>query len=494
MNAVLCWALAFSFSLAAQPAGDCRRCHGAIVDTYLRTGMGRSLTERLSPSDATFYHRLSNRHYRVSGGRMRRHQVDAQGREVNVVEKTIDLAIGSGNHAVTYVHRSPEERLLELPVTFYALDGWAMSPGYDKADHLDFRREITESCLFCHSASARPAPIDCGRCHGDSKAHLARPGRGTILNPSKLPAARQLEICLQCHLETTSGAFPDSQRKPGREVFSFQAGQQLDDYKVYFDRADGAERLEINHAGYRLLESKCFQGSQGRLTCTTCHDPHSAEARNACASCHNSGHVGAGGDCVSCHMPKRRTQDAIHVRMTDHKIARRPVIVDAEREPRTGYEGPLRVFFGGGSTDWAQTRQVIDSGRGTEADYRRWLSLEPESAQAMAGLGEALMRFGKREEALPFLRRALARHSGNVVALNALAVHEATAGRLEPAWRLLEQARRARPEHPLTWINLGVTYEAQGARDRAEAAYREAIRHQPDSSEARRRLAALLAR
>src|SRR5207247_6691893 len=25
-------------------------------------------------------------------------------------------------------------------------------------------------------------------------------------------------------------------------------------------------------------------------------------------------------DCVSCHMPKRRTQDVVHVVMTDHKI------------------------------------------------------------------------------------------------------------------------------------------------------------------------------
>src|SRR5207247_7212498 len=25
-------------------------------------------------------------------------------------------------------------------------------------------------------------------------------------------------------------------------------------------------------------------------------------------------------DCVSCHMPKRRTQDVVHVVMTDHRI------------------------------------------------------------------------------------------------------------------------------------------------------------------------------
>src|SRR5205823_4347319 len=31
-------------------------------------------------------------------------------------------------------------------------------------------------------------------------------------------------------------------------------------------------------------------------------------------------HVAAQTDCVSCHMPKRRTQDVVHVVMTDHRI------------------------------------------------------------------------------------------------------------------------------------------------------------------------------
>lgn len=150
------------------------------------------------------------------------------------------------------------------------------------------------------------------------------------------------------------------------------------------------------------------------------------------------------------------------------------------------------MFRGDGLLDLARTKQTIESGRGVEADYRRWLTLEPESTAALAALGEALMRFGKREEALPFLRRARKADPGNLTALNALAVYEAIGGRLKAALALLEQARAANPDHPLTWINLGVTHEAMGDRGKAEAAYREAIRHQPDSADARRRLAALI--
>lgn len=494
MNAALCSALAFSFSAAVAGTADCRPCHAAIVDSFLRTGMGRSIAARPVLPEGSFYHRLSNRHYEVAGGAMRRYQLSSDGAgETNRIEKKIDLAIGSGNHAVTYVHRTPEGRLIELPLTRYAERGgfWAMSPGYDRPDHLDFRREVAEACLFCHSASTTPSPIDCSRCHGPVEAHLAKPQRGSILNPARLPAQRQLEICLQCHLETASSGFPDSLRKPGRAVFSYRPGEPLADYKVYFDRADGAERFEINHAGYRLMQSRCFVESKGRMTCTSCHDPHAARARNTCSTCHGSEHARASTGCAGCHMPARRTGDAIHVRMTDHLIARKPALAEPEGENRTPYDGDLRVFFGSGLLDLARVKHVIDSGRGKEADYRRWVALEPDSAPALAALGEALMRFGKRNEAWPVLRRARRADPRNVTVLNAVAVYRATEGKLDEALGLLKAALRENPEHPLTLINLGVTYEAQGRATEAASAYREAIRAQPDSAEARRRLGAL---
>lgn len=105
--------------------------------------------------------------------------------------------------------------------------------------------------------------------------------------------------------------------------------------------------------------------------------------------------------------------------------------------------------------------------------------------------GDALMRFGKRTEAVRLLEKARAAGPRNPAVLNALAVHHATQGRLAKAIELLEKARASNPDHPLTWINLGVSHEAMGSADRALKAYLEAIRLQPDSSEARRRLASL---
>ncbi|MBI3684210.1 MAG: hypothetical protein HY235_27870 [Acidobacteria bacterium] len=480
-------ALAFS----SDGTATCRPCHAAIVDAYLKTGMGRSVERRAVP-DGTFYHRLSNRHYRLRGATLRRHQVDGEGKEVNIVEKSIDLIIGSGNHAETLVHRTPQGRLLEMPISRYRTY-YAMSPGYDRPDHPDFRREINENCLFCHSASIDPAPIDCGRCHGDASAHRNKPGRGNILNPARLSTQRQLEICLQCHLETASRGIPDSLRKPGRAVFSYRPGEPLGNYKAYFDRAgDPAPRFEVNHAGYRLLNSECFRKSEATMTCVTCHDPHTARARNACAGCHASAHARQTGDCAGCHMPKRRTEDAIHVTMTDHWIQRQPSYSEPRFEDHRPYTGDIVPFFwAGGSEMLKLANALLSADRQRTSEAFRAL---PPTPQNLASLGEALAREGKRAQAKRVLSQVLKADRTSPVALNAMAVMHATEGQLDQALRLLHLSRQANPDHPLTWVNLGVTWEAKGDPGRASEAYREAIRHQPDFAEARHRLSALLAR
>jgi len=455
--------------------------------------MGRSIAERPSPAAGTFYHRLSNRYYRISSASIARHQIDTQGQAINVIEKSISLAIGSGNHAITYVHRTPQGRLLELPISWYAkVGGYAMSPGYDRADHLDFRREISESCLFCHSAGPEPAAIDCRRCHGPSETHRAHPQKGNILNPARLVPQRQLEICLQCHLETASQGITDSLRRPGRTVFSFRPGEPLAEYKLYFDRAEAAtgDRMEINHAGYRLLQSRCFLESGGRMTCTTCHDPHAAAVRaNSCTQCHPRPHTT--GDCAGCHMPKRTAADAIHTEMTDHKISRRPQSMNPIREqdpPRAGgvidfytKSDPLSLAFAN-----RQDRDVDTC--------RAYLQRDPQNEPVRVALGNALLRLNQPRAAAEVLAKAVRLNPRDTDALTYLAVAEAVQGSHGKALEILQGAAAANPDHALCRINLGITHEALGDLVSALADYEEAIRLQPDSAEARHRRNAILQR
>src|SRR5262249_14052464 len=175
--------------------------------------------------------RRNGRHYQ------RRHQIAPDGREINVMEKQIDFVMGSGNHARAYLHLTARHTLVELPLGWYAEKGgyWAMNPGYDRPDHEGFRRQIAYDCMFCHNGYPKipaghdgpfadpvyvdplPEGIDCQRCHGPGRKHAelaktagAKPDdiRRTIINPSGLSADLREEVCLQCHLETTSFPLP----------------------------------------------------------------------------------------------------------------------------------------------------------------------------------------------------------------------------------------------------------------------------------------------
>jgi len=292
----------------------CAGCHRAAYESFRRTGMGRSFY-RPTPENTvedyqrnnTIYHQPSGRYYTIysRAGRyyQRRHQIGPDGREKNVVEKEIHYVLGSGNHSRTYLHKTEGGQLLQLPIGWYAERGgfWAMNPGYNRPDHMDFRRKIDRECFFCHNAyppieskpdsdrreltlpGAIPEGIDCQRCHGPGRQHVqsAQAGepleniRGAVVNPARLSPERQLEVCLQCHLESTSHKLPYSIRPYGRSYFSYRAGEPLGDYILHFDRsrqAGAAGEFEIAHAGYRLLKSACFLRSAGTLTCTTCHD------------------------------------------------------------------------------------------------------------------------------------------------------------------------------------------------------------------------------
>src|SRR5262249_41092 len=185
-------------------------------------------------------------------------------------------------HARTYLHRTAEDQLFELPVAWYSEDGgyWAMNPGYDFPNHYDFSRKITQECVFCHNAYPEIVPgsdrfgsesrfsgrlaegIDCQRCHGPGLRHIQAASRGNkqaireaIVNPAQLPAERQIELCLQCHLETTSTRLPHSILRFDRGAFSYRPGQPLSDYVLHFDQAPGtgwADKFEIAHQAYRL--------------------------------------------------------------------------------------------------------------------------------------------------------------------------------------------------------------------------------------------------
>lgn len=560
----------------------CQSCHAEIYRSYGEVPMARSLY-RPSPDSVIedytrenhFYHAPSNRHYRMiqREGRFyqRRYQLDAEDREKNVLEREVTWIIGSGEHARSYLSLDEGGVLRQLPVTWYPqIQRWGMSPGYDHPDHEDFSRQVTHSCLFCHNgypqlpepsdrygqrnvfSTELPSGIGCHRCHGPGADHVKLASSGTvaagqirqsIVNPARLSPERQLDVCLQCHLEAAAAA--PRFRRSGRPVFSFKPGESLADYIVHFDLGDPdsehpLDRFEIDSAGYRMRQSACFRLSRGAMTCTTCHDPHRrlrgeqavSHYRERCLSCHNRPSPAVHGetppgDCTACHMPKRRAQDVVHAVMTDHLIQKGPpgpnLLAPLQEDHSAGEEQPL-LYFPQSLSGWerdlylgmaevqtpgnlrqgldrltaalerksasfaepyvklAMAQARIGAYDAARASLGRALDMDPDSPIARFNLAEVLRRQGQFAAAVEQYRRTLAVDPNYAKAHLGLGLVNRQQGR--PA---MESFRRALQSDPLlAEALLGLGREALERRPPAEAAghFLQALRVDPDSAEA----------
>ena len=404
-----------------------------------------------------------------------------------------------------------------------------MSPGFDQSTPPDFTRIADESCLFCHNGypgagGVLAEGIDCQRCHGPGLHHvqLATEGkadkskvRAAIVNPARLSPELQMDVCMQCHLETTSAEFPAIIRRLDRAPFSYVAGEPLGAYMVHFDHgsaADARERFEIAGQAYRLRQAACFRNSQGRLTCTVCHDPHAVERgatsipyyRAKCVGCHRSvaaaGHPElASADCVSCHMPRRRTQDAVHVIMTDHLIQSGPASGDLTKpltESARTYRGPLAVYYPQLSSrerDLYLGVAMITGGLerpGGIAMLERGLDAH-SPAKAFAVLGEGYLAQGDPHAAVRAFRQAVERSPDAAKIHYNLAQALEAAGDMTGSRSEYERALHIQSVFPEAEYALGNLLVKSGEVALGSMHYQAAIRARPVYFEARNNLGVL---
>lgn len=580
----------------------CSLCHGDIAASYGQTGMGQSFHRVTSAGRIgdfqvhnTLYNRASDRHYRMieKAGAFfeQRFQIGFDGKETNREEMRIDYVVGSGSHAYTFLHRTREGKLIELPVSWYSEAGgyWEMSPGYDGPHQQGFRRAISYECMACHNGYPAPDPamngspdkdifgenlpegVDCQRCHGPGAAHVRAVEEGAsteaiqaaIVNPARLSRDRQMDACMQCHLETTSWPLPHSLRRFEHNAFDYRPGTPLEDYELAFDRKPGTgyeDDFEVAHQAYQLRKSACFRKSQ--MTCITCHDPHrqlhGEEATrhyvSICLGCHTGVHAagipGQGAQakrtgaeaptCLTCHMWKQRTDDAVHVVMTDHYIQRfKPKgdpLAPAKHNPGY-YRGEVVPYYpdslsgipnGDLYLAIAQTeddanlqagtmnlRNAINrdqpaaaefyfamgaaySKLGRNAESIRWyeeaLSRRPDYGQARRAEAAALEAAGDLPHAAEAGEKAVSTGHPDTVALTNLGRVYLGQGRLDDAKRVLGQALTIDPELPNANLLLGMTLMREGDAAGAESLYRSAIDSEPDLAEAHNNLAGILAR
>jgi Flp pilus assembly protein TadD len=528
----------------------CAGCHGEIAGSFHRTGMGRSLYR---PSDANriedysgknaIYNRRSDSYYVMAerGGSFyqQRYQLGPGGRRINLAEERVDYIVGSGDQARSYLHRDAENRLIELPVTWYTENRgyWAMTPGYDQLRQKDFHGPISHGCFFCHDAYPRaemgenatesgepvfpatiPQGIDCQRCHGPGAAHVKAAGdanstesqiRDAIVNPARLSRDRQLEVCMECHLSTSGSQDENVSRRFDRGVFSYRPGQPLADYKLYFDRAGDENRknnFDVVDAAYRLSFSECFKKST--MTCLTCHDPHVEEHGQAsrylkvCTSCHQSVRhtvaLPAGSDCLSCHMPKRRSQYAVQLVLTDHYIQRvKPAgdltkpIEEPDGMPQP--QGNLVLFYPKQLPESAENTLYLAYAAvmGSQNDKsqveqfeRKIEEIKPQEAEFYALLGEAYSDLGDDLNAEKWLEEAHRRAPDYRPILETLVKVLFAEKKFAEAADLLKQSVETPPLDSALFADLGNAYARTGNLDGAEQALNRSIAINPETAEA----------
>ncbi len=343
----------------------CAECHAERVasvrqTSHFRTSAKVTRASVLGPTDASASVRTgSSLSIAVveRGGELWQQAIDDARDER--LSRRMDVVIGSGKLAQTFLTWE-QDRLYELPMTWFAAVGWRFSPGYWE-DRADFSRPAVAKCLECHALWAETGNpelvhdnsfvgpilwgVTCERCHGPGREHIAwqhanpRAQRAAkIIVPSDLPRERRDDICLLCHATRGDEKLP---------VFSFRPG---DDLRAHYaapapPTVDPAhvDTLHSFDQGDRMHASRCFQ--QSSMSCITCHDPHRMERGDdaafvaRCLGCHEAAaltkkpgetkHDGKT-SCLDCHMPKRGTEAErrvgpagsaeSRVRMRDHRI------------------------------------------------------------------------------------------------------------------------------------------------------------------------------
>ncbi len=264
--------------------------------------------------------------------RDRRLFVARSGDEGSHTPIAIDFAIGSGQHATTFVTLARGERGkrpgLEHRLSYFAHSrSLGLTPGQHESSKLGQSRygywltpEVIQDCINCHSTrtSARdPKVLDvetmipnvsCERCHGPARSHVEKAYNGTpaeglsmLLGPG-CDAPSEVQSCGTCH--RLPRHFPPSEIRPENVVLA-------------------------RFPSVGLTQSKCYSASQGALRCTSCHDPHARVSheqimyQDVCLSCHRAAprrtcSVSPRSGCVACHMPKRTVGRGLQ--FSDHWI------------------------------------------------------------------------------------------------------------------------------------------------------------------------------
>jgi hypothetical protein len=224
-------------------------------------------------------------------------------------------------------------QLYESRVGYYPLiNGLGITTGDEQLDPKTLEDAIgrpiseaeTKMCFGCHATGAvvnqkvdlaalKPG-LTCEHCHLEASAHLA----AIVADAEHVPLPKKLGAMSS---EDTSNFCGQCHRTWETVVRSHWRGQ-----------------ADVRFQPYRLANSRCFNGTDPRISCVACHNPHQKIVRDTayydpkCLACHSPQATAAVADgvhakicpvaksnCSSCHMPKVALPNGL-MELTDHQI------------------------------------------------------------------------------------------------------------------------------------------------------------------------------
>lgn len=524
---------------------SCRDCHEGNFVNFVRTGMGRSfypmsadnIVEDFVENNEFADPRSGVRYLMFErDGRFYQRQfvLDGEGNEFAVDEYELTYVIGSNNHSRGYITLR-DGKLFQAPICWDPTEEfWMFCPGFEfQNDH--FGREISASCIFCHNGRVELVEgernlyheplamgIGCERCHGPGEAHVtfrtdpedpwvdpAQPDP-TIVNPARLPAEQRLQVCFQCHLGDTSATVRVVRHD--RSLKDFRPGMAITDLLVPFRY----EQQTVSSFGLvsqadRMIQSRCYLESNGKMECLTCHNPHisvyenpKGSFRDNCMICHDREACTAPSaqrsstdptdDCVACHMRRAEPNDRKYAIFTDHWIRRDALHTPADQRTRFDLEPIFPDVF----ATYPEGERAYYNGRAhflralnSAPSVRRWHWARAEEAfreaiEKQFGVTETWFFLGKLHmyqqrpvEALTAFRRALALDPEHHDATFAAAQSLASLDRHDEASALFAGMIERDPGDTLALAELARMHWTLHRFERAVELYRRAVRQEP---------------
>jgi hypothetical protein len=321
---LLMWCCSASAQVNPKPV-TCGSCHRSQALTQPGTQMGRALQLPGDNPELSAHPRLT---FRTGPYLYTVETHNGQSRySVSDGTRTLSVPIlwSMGAQAQTWILER-EGRMYESMVSFYPnLNGLFTTVGdeqmapktLDEALGRPLSDEDVRTCFGCHTSNAIV----------DDKLHLATMTPGLSCEHCHVGSMEHLKNAIK----GDSGAGFTSLSDLSTEDISNFCGQCHRTWELV-TRSDWRGTMNVRFQPYRLENSKCYDGTDPRISCTACHDPHQKVATSAayydskCLACHSTPQQAnakvcpvAKHDCSTCHMPKTKFPGGNFI-FTDHQI------------------------------------------------------------------------------------------------------------------------------------------------------------------------------